>query len=255
MKKVYIENLAFITTERCNLDCKHCLRGEKCNRDISDEVIEKTLDEVGIVINVSICGGEPTLKMDRIEKIITYIIDNKINLEEFSLTINGTKYSEELIRLLDYMSKYIKKSCVMELSFDQYHLEEIQRLGLLDEYCENVEKYSKSEHFYQIRELNDKLKLFREGNAERLDKNLTVPLKPLSHVITYSKNRRFDKESGNCYIGPIVCVNTEGIVTDCDASNLHQRTIYNYGNVLDNTIEEALALKMFKIQILIQKLM
>ena len=32
-------------------------------------------------------------------------------------------------------------------------------------------------------------------------------------------------------------VNTDGIITECDASIEHQQTIYNYGNVLKDSIE------------------
>ena len=44
MKKIYIQNLGMIITNKCNLNCDHCLRGEKCdNKSMSDEIIKKTL--------------------------------------------------------------------------------------------------------------------------------------------------------------------------------------------------------------------
>ena len=33
-------------------------------------------------------------------------------------------------------------------------------------------------------------------------------------------------------------VNTRGIITEADASIEHQQTLYNYGNVFNNTLEE-----------------
>jgi len=44
-------------------------------------------------------------------------------------------------------------------------------------------------------------------------------------------------------MGPIITVNTVGIVTECDASIEHQRTIYNYGNVLEESIEDIMIRK------------
>lgn len=37
-------------------------------------------------------------------------------------------------------------------------------------------------------------------------------------------------------IGPFVSVNVDGIVTECNASFDEQRTIYHYGNVLEDDI-------------------
>lgn len=238
MRKCGIQNMAFITTEKCNLDCKHCLRGEKCNKDISYEVIKKTLEQIKSIGNLCICGGEITLAVDKLEKIISYVIDNNINLEDFSLTVNGTIYSEELIRLLNYMSEYIKKKCKLAISYDKYHMDEINRLGLHNLYEDNVLKYIKSKHFYGFKELNPKLKLFREGKAVNLDNKITVPLNSIPYVVTYTHKKIFKEEQGLCNIGPVVCVNTDGIVTECDASNINQRTIYNYGNIFDNSLEE-----------------
>lgn len=61
MEKCYVENLAMIVTDRCNLDCAHCLRGKKCNRDMSDEVLESTLSQIRSIGNLAINGREHTL--------------------------------------------------------------------------------------------------------------------------------------------------------------------------------------------------
>ena len=43
MKKIYIQNLGMIVTEKCNLNCAHCLRGKCSDKVMSDEVIDATL--------------------------------------------------------------------------------------------------------------------------------------------------------------------------------------------------------------------
>lgn len=240
MKKCYIQNLALNVTDNCNLECSHCLRGDRCNRNMSDEVIEATLSQIKGAGNIAINGGEPTLALDRIEKIINYIIDNNIYLDEFTTTINGTIYSEELLRLLGEIDKYIpndETSAAFAISLDNYHLEELKRLNLLEEFKENVIKYNESKYFYGLRDIY--AKLFREGRATELDNFLTVPLRPMKSYITYAgKNKQFDRENGLCNIGPIIAIGTNGNITECDASLEHQNTIYNYGNVLNESIEE-----------------
>ena len=81
MKKCYIQNLALNITDNCNLECSHCLRGKSCNNNMSDDVIEATLSQVKGIGNLSINGGEPTLAIGQIEKIIDYILKNNILIE------------------------------------------------------------------------------------------------------------------------------------------------------------------------------
>ena len=78
MNKLYIQNLALIVTEQCNLNCAHCLRGGCSNKKMSDDVIEATLNQVAAIDTLHLCGGEPTLAINTIEKILTYITNNNI---------------------------------------------------------------------------------------------------------------------------------------------------------------------------------
>jgi MoaA/NifB/PqqE/SkfB family radical SAM enzyme len=250
-RKMIVDVLGMIVTERCNLKCEHCLRGCRSNKVMSDDVIEATLSNFDYIETLSICGGEVTLALDVVEKIINYIIKHQILVGEITYTINGTIYSQRFLDLIDYSNGYLisdgntKDRTSFAISWDGFHHKEIRRLGMEDKYLENVKQYSESPYYYGVRRLEQKL--FREGRAELLPEDITVPLRPMEVYMTYytkykSKlgfiRRKFDRENGNCLMGPIITVNTEGIVTECDASLEHQRTIYNYGNIFDNTIEE-----------------
>lgn len=247
MNKLRIQNLALIITEQCNLNCAHCLRGGCSDKVMSDEVIKKTLDQFDFIGNLTICGGEPTLALDRIVKIFDYIVENKIFVGNVTFTINGTNYSEDFLRLLGYIEPYLEfdKSSLSPayfgISFDKFHLDEVRRLNMEEEWIENIKRYSESKHFYDLRRIERKL--FREGNAVNLDPNLTVPLRPMPIYMSYYKKGlfnipKFDMNGGKCFIGPLITVNVDGTVTECDASLEHQRTIYNYGSIFDKSIEE-----------------
>lgn len=241
MGKCHIHDLEMIVTNNCNLDCTHCLRGQKNCINMSDDVIEATLTQVRSVDTLNISGGEPTLALDAIRKIIDYIIEKRIKIDDFTLTINGTIYSEELLELLDKISKYIGTDAVhglIAISLDRYHLAEIVKNGIYEEFLENISRYSESKHFAFTREIDPKLRLFREGNAELLEPKLTVPLRPIKPVITYVNGGKLDIKNGLCNIGPFVTISACGTVTASNASNEHQETIYNYGSVLNESIED-----------------
>ena len=233
MGKLYVQNLGLIITEKCNLSCKHCMRGGSVCKDMSDEVIEATFSDITDIGNLTICGGEVTLASDTLEKILTHIVDRKITLQGFSTTINGTIYNDKFMRLLDYINEYISKTCgkdrvILGISKDIFHNSEISRLNMIDTFNSNLLKYVNSPYFYEYRELN--MKIFREGRATSLDEAITVPLHPWP--IVYSHLKKQDVYE----MGPLISVNVDGIVTECDASIESQRTIYNYGSVLEESL-------------------
>ncbi|MCX4249719.1 MAG: radical SAM protein [Bacilli bacterium] len=240
MKKHAFITLALITTTRCNLNCGHCLLGDRKNNDMSDEIIEATLNQTAYASTLTICGGENTLILNRLEKIITYIIEKRINIDELTITINGTIYTPELFRLLEEIDNYIGKEIVnatFAISLDKYHLSEIKRLGIYAEFLENFKRYKESKYFYGTRGID--IPPFREGNAILLPKETTVPLRPTKKYLTYLKNGKFDK-NGICLIGPDISVNPSGTITECDASCINQEIKYNYGNVLNDSFEETI---------------
>lgn len=244
MKKIAVQNLCMIITEQCNLKCEHCLRGQCSRRVMSDEVIEATLDQICSIVNLNICGGEPTFALDRLEKIIDVIVEKQILVDAISVVINGTRYDGKFLDLLKYFDDEAfsahKKKVIFSISWDEYHHREIDRLNMRKKYIENVKRYMESKYFYELNGIHGKL--YREGNAELLDESLTIPYVPMKNIITYARNSwgREDRVNGLCNIGPMVSINTQGIITDCNASYEHQDTIYNYGNVLNESIEEVL---------------
>jgi MoaA/NifB/PqqE/SkfB family radical SAM enzyme len=70
---VGVFSLAFHVTDRCQLDCKHCLRDpRKRPRDLPFEVFLKALDDVRAIHgtpHIALTGGEPTLYPYFIEAI------------------------------------------------------------------------------------------------------------------------------------------------------------------------------------------
>lgn len=250
MNKLYIQNLGLIVTENCNLNCRHCLRGKCSNKVMSDDVIEAALSQISAIGVLHLEGGEPTLAIPTIEKILTFIIKNNILVDKVSTVINGTRYETRLVELYDYIQEYINRyndeTSEIAVSFDKYHIEEIKRLNLLKDYLDNTSKYAESIYYNGYYEISNKL--FREGKAVNLDKKLTVPLKPMKTFATYAgKNNTFDKNNGLCNIGPIVTINVDGTITESDASYNNQNTIYNYGNVLNESIIECLLKNKMKV--------
>ena len=237
MNKVHIQNLAMIITDKCNLNCEHCMRGLSGNTHMDEQIIRSSLDQICNVDNLIVGGGEPSIALVPLYYLLKYVKNNKIDIERIITLINGTVYSKDFLELLEGFQLQGIDTC-LHISADEYHTKEIQKLEILKEYKQNLIHYRKTDYYKGMRLLNKNSKLFREGNAVHLDESLTMDIIPSKVYLTYTnKDGEFDK-NGLCTIGPMVTINQEGIITEYQASYENQRNLYNYGNVLEDSIED-----------------
>ncbi len=242
MARYFVNNLGIFITNKCNLNCDHCLRGKKNDQDIKNEVIDEIFNQIIGVGVLDICGGEPLLALDKIEYLFNKIIEKKIYIQTIAITINGTIYSERCEALFDKINEYLKATSggniIFAVSLDKYHQKEMKRLGIDYNY-----DFLKSKYFLMYRELDEKLKLFREGNAENLSESETLPLRAMPPIICDLGNKY---KSISHIIGPYLCINTNGTITEDNTSIEKQEAIYNYGNILNGDLVETLQSKGFK---------
>lgn len=237
MNNLYVDNLGIIITEKCNLNCAHCFRGDKQCRDISFEVIDAIFDQVKALDILNICGGEPMMAVGKLSYLFKKIIEKKILVRVICITVNGTIYNAKLMEMCQRMNDYIKKSFPdggvgIYVSFDKYHLEELKKRGISFQ-----KEIFKSPCYVGVRELDVNLKLFREGNAKFLNPNLTIPLRPMkTFIFDCSKKSKVISYR----IGPFITINIDGTITEDNTTFENQQTIYNYGNILTDNLVNSL---------------
>lgn len=142
MTSIYLE-----ITRQCNLQCKHCLRGDPQNMTMSNNQIDRILDNFNWIDQVFIGGGEPFLAKDSISHLLSEL-KNKIEKGKFAckcvgLITNGTQRDKEVITLLNEMGKYLSdkwykedtKTISIGISKDEFH----------DNDSENAMEWFKSE--------------------------------------------------------------------------------------------------------------
>jgi len=91
--------IGFHITDRCQLDCDHCLRDPaKRATDLSLELIESVLDQARSLYgtsHVGLTGGEPTLH-PRFDAIVDAIVDRGMT---WHMVTNGERFDRTLARL------------------------------------------------------------------------------------------------------------------------------------------------------------
>lgn len=99
-------NLILEVTRRCNMNCKHCLRGNAENQDMTTEVLEKTLQHFDYISSITFTGGEPTLNLPIIQHTLDYCKKHNITVETFFIATNGKENIDELLNICDQWYYY-----------------------------------------------------------------------------------------------------------------------------------------------------
>jgi len=95
-RRTLCSNLVVEVTRRCNMECRHCLRGPAEPRDMGFEMIDSILDQVTFS-SIAFTGGEPSLASNVIKYFVDRIIYRKIDVDGFYIVTNAKVYSEEMV--------------------------------------------------------------------------------------------------------------------------------------------------------------
>lgn len=150
-----IYNLIYEITRRCNIKCEHCLRGPAQKVDMSDAVIDRSLEGVSSISTITFTGGEPSLAVDRIRYILSAVKKRGIYVDSFYAVTNGKVKSLDLcLALMEWYaycdSNEISSFCI---SKDQYHTEEIDSVIDADTLYKALTFYRPDERDHEIRTL------------------------------------------------------------------------------------------------------
>lgn len=190
LNKVNLKTLSFEITRDCNLQCMHCGRGNSQKITISEEIIDKVLDNINSCPYIVLTGGEPLLNVPLIKKIFEKIKENKIFVYGISITTNGSIRSKDFV---DIIKQYpdICKEFLFKYSSDVFHKSQLSNWK--EEIEETVNFYKK----YDI-ELED---LENPASYETLSftgraKNLKDKIKRLKwdkklHMVKFIDNDKF----------------------------------------------------------------
>ena len=106
--------LGIITTNRCNLKCKHCINtaSSECSIELSTQQIKGLVDQCSEhgICYVDFNGGEFFVRND-VEELLDYTLSKPINI---TITTNGTLITKA------WIEKYRDKISLIRISLDNY---------------------------------------------------------------------------------------------------------------------------------------
>ena len=118
LKYLFIE-----LTRKCNMSCKHCLRGKSENKAISYEVIPRLLTTVSEINCLTLTGGEPSLAANELAYLTQKLEAYKVKINFFVCYVNGAKHNPEFISALEKLYSLCKdkEQCKLGISRDRFH--------------------------------------------------------------------------------------------------------------------------------------
>lgn len=127
MRKLTFDTISIEVTRRCNLSCRHCLRGDAQAVDIEYATIDTLMEQTARIYNLSFTGGEPTLNVPAMVHTLDALRQQNIPLSKMTVITNGALRSMEFTEAVRDFSRYITSwadtdsSVTVLVSKDRYH--------------------------------------------------------------------------------------------------------------------------------------
>lgn len=114
--------LVIEVTRRCNMSCKHCLRGTAQNVDIDLALIDKFLSKLkGKYFKcIVFTGGEPSLNTEAIAYTLECVKKYNIHIYAFQIITNGKNITDSFVSICNKWIEFLGRGEV-DLSVDDYH--------------------------------------------------------------------------------------------------------------------------------------
>ncbi len=233
MERLNVKTMLLELTRECNLECKHCFRGDSQNAYMDTKIIDYIFNNVCRINDFLLTGGEPLLAKEQIKSITENIMKERINIGKTIIVTNGTILSEDLLTMLLQISK--KTDLEIRLSNDAFHLMEVKEKGLETKRKENIEILN---YFFNVYVPEEKVYLVdRVGRAKFLtDEDLDLINKNNPNTKYVFSNNRILQEYRRTY--PLPKLTEDNVIEgtlNIDVNGNITPTYYSYDIEDDNS--------------------
>ena len=164
LSRLNVRTLLLELTRECNLECKHCFRGDSQNVYMNLNIVDYIFDNVCRANEFLLTGGEPLLAKEQLKRITQNIMKDRINIGKMIIVTNGTVLSFDTIGMLYQISK--RTDLEIRLSNDVFHTMEIERKKLNDIRSRNIKIFKDN---FNVTIPHDKVYIIDKiGRAENL---------------------------------------------------------------------------------------
>ncbi len=239
MKVIVTPHLGIELTQRCNLNCSHCFRGEDRNIDILKSILEKVFEEIKYVQTLDLSGGEVFLGYEQLKMLLEIAKERNVTIKYCSMLTNGTVYDSRIYELLD---EQFGTNYQVGISDDDFHDKSIRRIYGKNEndsknpelhplstndVKNNMRKHFLNEHCIGFQRVSNRL--INNGRAV----NLQTPHKDFEAMGYYYS----ESKPNVLLVGPMIFIGADGFVSDIN-SNFDRRKEQSLGNISERNLSD-----------------
>lgn len=117
-------DLAIELTRWCNMECSHCMRGNRQKSRMKMDYVNTMFDKKKQFSSIIFTGGEPTLALDLWDQIYDEIMWRHVQYGSFYVATNGLvtsrKFKKLLVKYFENTDREIEMNG-LRISIDRYH--------------------------------------------------------------------------------------------------------------------------------------
>ena len=106
MEKVSLREVTLEIGRKCNLKCRHCMKGESQDVAMSNEVMDALLNNVYFIDEFIFGGGEPLLYIERMEALLRKCKEKGVKVNYITVVSNCTIKSDKFVRVFNEWGEY-----------------------------------------------------------------------------------------------------------------------------------------------------
>ena len=120
---VKLNHLILEITRKCNMSCRHCMRGNAENVSMNCDVIDRIFQDTRYIGHLCLTGGEPSLEPYVIREILYRARRWDCQIGSFFCATNAKLYSPEFSDVLTELYFYCtdRDNCILTVTTDQFH--------------------------------------------------------------------------------------------------------------------------------------
>lgn len=228
-----LKHLLLEVTRKCNMACRHCMRGDAEELSIDYAVIDRIFQDTRHIEHLCLTGGEPSLVPHVISEIVYRAGIWRCTIGSFFCATNAKVYSQPFVNALTELYRYCtnEKRCVLTATIDQFH-EEADSQAL--------ELYRMLPYYHPIYEHGQipPYSILEEGRArENGTGQVKIPIKGYVYDADYTGFR--------CTFGDSIYINAKGnVLLNADLSYKSQ-TEFSIGNLNNDDLPHILMTALY----------
>ena len=228
-----LNHLLLEVTRKCNMSCRHCMRGNAENVSLDYTVIDRIFQDTRYIGHLCLTGGEPSLEPYVIREILYRARRWDCRIGSFFCAANAKVYSPEFANTLTELYFYCtdKDKCTLTVTTDQFHESADP---------EALKSYRKLPYYRPVYEHKQIAPYFilDEGRAkENKIGRSEIPIKGSLYDISF---HGFDFTCGDT-----VYINAKGdVLLNADLSYKNQNE-FRIGNLLEDDLPHILLTAMY----------